>query len=211
MNARSAGRVTDQHLFRGFSRPLQTFGPGLTGEVRSVDPQSLDPAADVGVVAPDLHQTQVSNGSGERHGVRDKNGPAEPCLWTTEEPGPGTAAGSEEPGALRPVATDENLTTPGPDRLIAPGKHRDLTTSSEATVTGPPPPGATPKDAMRHRLRTEEGSAAYKRRSATVEPVFAHLKELLELTRFSRRGLPAAAAELHLTATVHNIRRMHTW
>lgn len=105
--------------------------------------------------------------------------------------------------------TEENLTTPGPDRLIAPGKHRDLATTGHA-VTGPPPAEASPKDAMRHRLRTEEDATAYKRRSATVEPVIAHLKELIGLTRFSRRGIPAATAELHLAAAVHNLRRMHT-
>jgi transposase len=105
--------------------------------------------------------------------------------------------------------TDENLTAPGPDRLIASGKHRDLPATGDP-VTGPPPPDASPQDAMRHRLRTEEGATAYKRRSATVEPVIAHLKELIGLTRFSRRGLPAATAELHLAAAVHNLRRMHT-
>jgi transposase len=103
--------------------------------------------------------------------------------------------------------TEANLTAPGPDRLIAPGKHRDLTGQNPAT--GPPPPDASPKDAMRHRLRTEEGATAYKRRSATVEPVIGHLKELIGLTRFSRRGLPAVTAELHLAAAVHNLRRMH--
>lgn len=105
--------------------------------------------------------------------------------------------------------TDENLTAPGPDRLIAPGKHRELAPVGAEPVTGPPPPDASPKDAMRHRLRTEEGATAYKRRSATVEPVIAHLKELIGLARFSRRGLPAATAELHLATAVHNLRRMH--
>ena len=105
--------------------------------------------------------------------------------------------------------TEENLTAPGPYRLIAPGKHRDLATTGDP-VTGRPPADASPKDAMRHRLRTEEGATAYKRRSATVEPVIAHLKELIGLTRFSRRGLSAATAELHLAAAVHNLRRMHT-
>lgn len=105
--------------------------------------------------------------------------------------------------------TDENLTAAGPDRLIASGKHRKLTSAGGDPATGPPPSGASPKDAMRHRLRTEEGSTAYKRRSATVEPVIAHLKELLGLTRFSRRGIPAVTAELHLAAAVHNLRRIH--
>ena len=103
--------------------------------------------------------------------------------------------------------TEENLTAPGPDRLIAPGKHRDLT--GQEPATGPPPLDASPQDAMRHRLRTEEGATAYKRRSATVEPVIGHLKELTGLTRFSRRGLPAVTAELHLAAAVHNLRRIH--
>ena len=44
----------------------------------------------------------------------------------------------------------------------------------------------------------------------TVETVIAHLKELTGLTRFSRRGLSAVTAELHLAAAVHNLRRMHT-
>lgn len=103
--------------------------------------------------------------------------------------------------------TEENLTAPGPNRLIASGKHRDLT--GQEPATGPPPLDASPQEAMRHRLRTEEGATAYKRRSATVEPVIAHLKELIGLTRFSRRGLPAVTAELHLAAAVHNLRRMH--
>lgn len=107
--------------------------------------------------------------------------------------------------------TDDNLTLEGPDRLIAPGKHREISAQLHAApAEGPPPPDASPKDAMRHRLRTAEGTDLYKRRSATVETVIAHLKELTGLTRFSRRGLPAATAELHLTATVHNLRRMHT-
>lgn len=107
--------------------------------------------------------------------------------------------------------TDDNLTLPGPDRLIAPGKHRELAEQlCEHPTQGPPPRDLSPKDAMRHRLRTAEDADLYKRRSATVETVIAHLKELTGLTRFSRRGLPAAASELHLAAAVHNLRRMHT-
>ena len=107
--------------------------------------------------------------------------------------------------------TTDNLTLDGPARLIAPGKHRDLRDEvREHPTSGPPPEAASPEDAMRHRLQTPEGAALYKRRSATVEPVNAHLKELIGLARFSRRGLPAATSELHLAAAVHNIRRMFT-
>ncbi len=53
-------------------------------------------------------------------------------------------------------------------------------------------------DKMRHRLRTPKEHDRYKRRSATVETVIAHLKDQTALRRFARRGLTAAAAELDL-------------
>lgn len=106
--------------------------------------------------------------------------------------------------------TDDNLTAAGPDRLIAPGKNRDLHTAVRDEPThGPPPPELSPKDAMRHRLRNPENAERYKRRGATVEPVFAHLKEQIKLRRFSRRGHPAAASELNLAATAINLLRLH--
>ena len=54
-----------------------------------------------------------------------------------------------------------------------------------------------------------EGLAAYRRRGATVEPVIGHLKDRIGLRRFSRRGLRAAAAELHLAAAMVNLTRLH--
>ncbi|MFV8049371.1 transposase [Mycobacterium sp. 48b] len=106
--------------------------------------------------------------------------------------------------------TDENLTAAGPERLIAPGKNRDLHTEAREDPTDePPPPELAPKDAMRYRLRDPANAEAYKRRGATVEPVFAHLKDQIKLRRFSRRGLPAVTAELNLAATVINLLRLH--
>lgn len=107
--------------------------------------------------------------------------------------------------------TEENLTMPGPERLIAPGKNRDLARQAiEEPAHGPPPVDAEARDQMRHRLRTAEGHELYKRRSATVETVIAHLKDQTALRRFARRGLTAAAAELDLAATAINIRRWHS-
>jgi transposase len=107
--------------------------------------------------------------------------------------------------------TDENLTAAGPERLIAPGKNRDLYADAREDPTdGPPPPDLAPKDAMRHRLRNPANAERYKRRGATVEPVFAHLKDQIKLRRFCRRGLAAVTAELHLAATVINLMRLHT-
>ena len=105
-------------------------------------------------------------------------------------------------------ASDANLAAPGPPRLIALGKNRDQFHAAKAMpVTGPPPPGATPRQAMEHRLRTTEGIEQYKRRGATVEPGIGNLKKIID--RFSRRGLDNALSEIHLAATAFNLLKIH--
>ncbi len=104
--------------------------------------------------------------------------------------------------------SDANLNAEGPDRLIALGKGRDQTrAAAEEPATGPPPPGATPREANAHRLRTLEGRDLYKRRGATVEPGIGNLKKIID--RFSRRGLDNATSELHLAATAFNLMKVH--
>jgi transposase len=103
-----------------------------------------------------------------------------------------------------------NLTAEGPDRLIALGKARDQARAATTNPTsGPPPADATAIDQMRHRLQTPQGHQAYKRRGATVETVIGHLKDLIGLRTFSRRGLTAATSELHLAAAATNILKLH--
>lgn len=104
--------------------------------------------------------------------------------------------------------TDANLTTPGPDRLIAPGKNRDIHAAVDPDA-GPVPDDLDPAQGMRQRLKNPANATAYKRRSATVEPVFAHLKDQIGLRRFARRGLQAVTAELHLAAAAVNLNRLH--
>jgi transposase len=107
--------------------------------------------------------------------------------------------------------SNANLTAPGPDRLIATGKHRHLHhTATTNPTTGPPPDTATPHEAMHHRLHTPDGAALYKQRGATIEPINGHLKDRIGLRTFLLRGLHACQAELHLAALTHNIRRLHT-
>jgi DDE family transposase/transposase-like protein DUF772 len=104
--------------------------------------------------------------------------------------------------------SDGNLAAPGPDRLIAISKNRDqLRHAREHPTDGEPPPGATPRQAMEHRLRTTDGVALYKRRGATVEPGIGNLKKIID--RFSRRGREAASSELHLAATAFNLMKIH--
>lgn len=107
--------------------------------------------------------------------------------------------------------TEANLTSPGPDRLIAAGTGRDVHQDAiNPPSQGRPPPELSPVDAMRHTLRDPEQAHRYKRRSATVEPVIGHLKDRIGLRRYARRGLAAVTAELHLAAAALNLTRLHT-
>jgi transposase len=106
--------------------------------------------------------------------------------------------------------TEENLTAPGPQRLIAFGKNREVALQArDHPHDAPPPPEADAKEVMRHRLREPGNAERYKRRSATVEPVFAHIKDQTRLRRFARRGIRAATAELNLAAAAINLTRLH--
>lgn len=100
----------------------------------------------------------------------------------------------------------DNLIAPGPDRLIAVGKHRDLAaTAREHPTAGPPPPAATPIEAMAHRLATPDGHALYKQRSHIAETPFAHAKHNLGFRRFTGRGIARATAEFSFHGLVHNL------
>src|SRR5680860_1445966 len=100
--------------------------------------------------------------------------------------------------------SEANATAEGPDRLIATLKdHKQRRAARElGTTTGPPPEGASPSDAMEHRLRTPEGAASYALRSHTVEPVFADHKANRGYRGFRRRGMKAVQSEWSLINTV---------
>jgi transposase len=100
--------------------------------------------------------------------------------------------------------SEANLTAPGPDRLIADGKTRDL--AARQPTSGPPPPDATPMEANAWRLRTPEGRAAYKHRAPDVEGLHASLKDRIGLRRFSLRGLDNATSEFLFAGLAHNLR-----
>jgi hypothetical protein len=104
--------------------------------------------------------------------------------------------------------SDRNLAAPGPERLIALTKARDhAQIVKRKPTTGEPSPGATPREAMSHRLRTPEGARLYKRRGATVEPGIGNLKKVLD--RFSLRGMEGGLNELNLAASAFNLMKIH--
>ena len=100
--------------------------------------------------------------------------------------------------------SEANLAAPGPDRLIADGKTRDL--AAREPADGPPPAGATATEANAHRLATPGGRAAYKRRAPDVEGLHASLKDRGGLRRFHLRGLGNATSEFLFAGLAHNLR-----
>src|SRR6266702_2675796 len=83
-------------------------------------------------------------------------------------------------------------------------KHSDAT----ETISDPPPPDASPKEAMRHKLRTADGRAVYKMRKAIVEPIFGQIKEQRSFRRFSLRGKQNVRREWSLVCAVSNLLKL---
>jgi hypothetical protein len=73
-----------------------------------------------------------------------------------------------------------------------------------------PPADASPKVHMAYKLQTEIGSAIYRLRKCTVEPVLGIIKDILGFRQFSLRGLWAAAGEWCLVCLAFNLKRLHT-
>jgi transposase len=105
----------------------------------------------------------------------------------------------------------DNHAASGPDRLIATtsGHNQRQAAREHGPAAGPPPEGATPEEAMQHRLRTPEGAAAYKQRSGTIEPVFGQRKHNTGMRGFRRRGLQPADSEWAFMGLVHNLGKLY--
>ena len=92
------------------------------------------------------------------------------------------------------------------DLYVATG--RDKHGGAVETIGDPPPPDASPKEAMYHKLRTAAGRAVYKMRKAIVEPVFGQIKEQRGFRRFSLRGKQNVRREWRLLCAVSNLLKL---
>ncbi len=101
--------------------------------------------------------------------------------------------------------SQDNLTLPGPDRLIATGKHRDLEKQARAGAGPATSPRSGAVTAMAARLATEEGITAYRQRGHIAETPHGHIKHNMRFRQLTMRGKPKAAAEWAFAATVHNL------
>ena len=68
--------------------------------------------------------------------------------------------------------------------------------------------GATPAQAMAHKLKTKAGRALYALRKQTVEPVFGIIKSVLGFRQFSLRSLKKVTGEWTLVCLAWNLKRM---
>jgi hypothetical protein len=62
---------------------------------------------------------------------------------------------------------------------------------------------------MRRVLTTDQAKALYRKRQATVEPVFGQLKFNRRFDRFGRRGRSACHSEWRLFGASHNLLKLH--
>ncbi len=65
-------------------------------------------------------------------------------------------------------------------------------------------------DHMRRILATDHGRRLYRRRMATIEPIFGQTKHNRGADRFKRRGLPAVRTEWALITATHNLLKAWT-
>lgn len=78
-----------------------------------------------------------------------------------------------------------------------------------ADATPPPLPGDAPAlHAMRAKLQTAAGQAAYALRKAIVEPVFGQIKDARRFRRFSFRGTVKVRAEWLVICLTHNLLKL---
>ena len=101
--------------------------------------------------------------------------------------------------------SQHNLTAPGPDRLIAVGKHRGLEHAARSGGAAGRHRAGPAAQAMAGRLKTEDGLTAYRQRGHIAETPHGHIKHNLRFRQLSVRGKAAAAAEWAFTAAVHNL------
>jgi Transposase DDE domain len=125
-------------------------------------------------------------------------------------PAPGHDGSQEQDGIGLALAdagycSEANLTCPGPDRLIAVGKGRDLEKAARDPGSDGPDWGGPAIQAMRERLKTPEGIAAYRQRGHIAETPHGHIKHNMGLRQLSMRGKRKASAEWTFAAAVHNL------
>lgn len=92
----------------------------------------------------------------------------------------------------------------GIDVYIATGRQRH----GDTTADPPIDEASDARTRMTAKLREPEGDARYRRRKATVEPVFGQVKEARGFRRFLLRGLQKVQREWAMICATHNLLKL---
>jgi transposase len=107
--------------------------------------------------------------------------------------------------AFLPPSRQAHAAQPAPPAVAAVLEAAGLPTPE---AQEPPSPTGRVQAAMRAKLATPAGRAAYAKRKQTVEPVFGQIKECRGLRRFLLRGLRKVTGEWTLWCLTHNLRKL---
>ena len=215
--AHAAADAAEDELFgagrRGDEVPEDAWSPPRLmpvrggGFIQGYNTQNV-PSQDGLIIAAELTGDPVDCPSFEPMLTRAEDAAA---LIKAHRPAAGPGPGSQESGGIGLMLADAgycseaNLTCPGPDRLIATGKGRDLEKAARDPGSDGPDWGGPAIQAMRERLKTEDGIAAYRHRGHIAETPHGHIKHNMGLRQLSVRGKRKASAEWTFACAVHNL------
>jgi transposase len=167
--------------------------------------QVTDDPADMAWFGPMMEQAAAAAALIEAH--RPAAGPGQDSPERDSGPG-GIAQALADAG----YCSEDNLTCAGPDRLIAVGKRRDLEKAARDQDQDTPGQdwGGPAVQAMRERLRTEDGIAAYRQRGHIAETPHGHIKHNMGMRQLSMRGTAKAAAEWTFACAIYNLSKALT-
>ncbi|MEW6049068.1 MAG: IS1182 family transposase [Bacillota bacterium] len=97
----------------------------------------------------------------------------------------------------------------GIEAFIPPDKVKHSEWRNQTPPDEPIPKAATPREFMRHKLRTEEGRARYKLRQTSVEPVFGHIKEAMGFRQLLLRGEQKARSVWRFQCAAFNLMKLY--
>jgi hypothetical protein len=153
--------------------------------------EAEDAAAFIAAHRPAVPDQPARSGPGQPPGGSDSDGTASASL---------IGLFLSDAGYL----SEHNLAIPGPDRLIATGKTRDLEHAARDPATAVPWHSQAIA-AMAARLATDDGITAYRQRGHIAETPHGHIKHNMRFRQLSVRGKPKADAEWKFTCAVHNL------
>src|ERR1700730_13964649 len=186
------------------SRLMPVRGGGF---IQGYNTQDM-PSQDELIIATELTGEQAGCPSFEPMLAKGQQAAA---LIAAHRPAAGQDGGSQDQDGIGQVLADAgycseaHMTCPVPDRLIATGKGRDLEKAARDPDGDGPGWGGPAIQAMRERLKTPEGIAAYRQRGHIAETPHGHIKHNMGLRQLSVRGKRKASAEWTFAAAVHNL------